>query len=297
MTLSHHSFTCSNNETLAYTQTNTKGPVLMLVHGNMSSRVFFYPTMERLASTMNVIAVDMRGFGDSTYHQRFDSLKELADELNELVQHLDVKDVTLLGWSTGGGVVLEMAASRQDRFKQVILLDSVGLTGYPMYQKDATGQADLTKPHASKETIALDPVQVLPILHAYQAKDKAIIKMIWNALIYNLKQPDEATYDLHCEEMFKQRNLVDIDYSLMVFNMSDAHSGFAEGSGRAHLISCPIHIWHGEVDLVVPLAYAHAMKDFFKDQATLHVVPNVGHAYLNDNFDAWIQDLERVVLQ
>lgn len=297
MSLSHHSFTCSNNETLSYTQTNTPGPVLMLVHGNMSSRVFFYPTMERLAQSMNVIAVDMRGFGDSSYHNRFDSLKELADDLNELVEHLNLRDVTILGWSTGGGVVLEMAASVHDRFKQVILLDSVGLTGYPMYQKDASGQADLTKPHTSKETIALDPVQVLPILTAYQNKDKAMLKMIWNALIYNLKQPDESTYDLHCEEMFKQRNLVDIDYSLMVFNMSDAHSGFAEGSGRAHLIECPIHIWHGEKDLVVPLLFAQAMKEFFKEKASLNIIADVGHAYLNDNFEAWIQDLESAVLQ
>jgi 2-hydroxy-6-oxonona-2,4-dienedioate hydrolase len=297
MNLTHHTFTCSNQETLAYTQTNTPGPVLLLVHGNMSSRVFFYPTMQRLASSMNVIAVDMRGFGDSSYHHPFDGLDELASDLNELVEHLAIRDVTLLGWSTGGGVVLEMAAAKTDRFRQVILLDSVGLTGYPMYQKDQNGQADLSKPHRSKETVALDPVQVLPILIAYQNRDKGIIKMIWNALIYNLKQPEEAVYDLHCEEMFKQRNLVDIDYSLMMFNMSDAHSGFAPGNGRAHLIQCPVHIWHGEKDLVVPVAYAHAMKDFFKDQATLHIIPEVGHAYLNDNFEAWIDDLKRVVLQ
>jgi len=83
----------------------------------MSSKGFYTPTMESLSSKMNVIAVDMRGFGDSTYHHRFDSLKELADDLNELVVHLNLKDVTLLGWSTGGGVVLEMAASIHDRFK------------------------------------------------------------------------------------------------------------------------------------------------------------------------------------
>lgn len=296
MSLTHHTFTTSKQETIAYTQTNTPGPVLMLVHGNMSSRVFFYPTMERLSSTMNVIAVDMRGFGDSTYLESFDSLKELGDDLNELVEHLDLRNVTLLGWSTGGGVVLEMASSLHDRFKQVVLLDSVGLTGYPMYQKDATGQPILDKPHTSKETIAQDMVQVVPILMAYQNKDKPLIKMIWNMLIYNLKQPDEVTYDLHCEEMFKQRNLVDIDYSLMVFNMTNTHSGFAPGTGRADLIQCPVHIWHGEKDLVVPVAYAHAMKEFFKDKAHLHLIPHVGHAYLNDDFEAWINDLEKVVL-
>lgn len=297
MSITNHTFTTKAGETLAYAQTNTSGPVLMLVHGNMSSKGFFTPTMETLASKMNVIAVDMRGFGDSSYVQPFDSLKELADDLLELVEYLDVKDVTLLGWSTGGGVVLEMAASVHDRFKQVILLDSVGLTGYPMFQKDEKGQAVLDKPHTSKETIAQDMVQVVPILMAYQNKDKPLIKMIWNALIYNLKQPDEETYDYHCEEMFKQRNLVDIDYSLMTFNMTDAHSGFAPGSGRVNLIQCPVHIWHGEKDLVVPVVYAQQMKEVLKDRAHLHLIPHVGHAYLNDDYDGWIKDLERVVLQ
>jgi 2-hydroxy-6-oxonona-2,4-dienedioate hydrolase len=297
MSITNHTFTTKAGETLAYSQTNTSGPVLMLVHGNMSSKGFFTPTMETLSTQMNVIAVDMRGFGDSSYVKPFDTLKELADDLLELVEYLDVKDVTLLGWSTGGGVVLEMAASVHDRFKQVILLDSVGLTGYPMFQKDEKGQPLLDKPHTSKETIAQDIVQVLPILMAYQNKDKALLKMIWNALIYNLKQPDEATYDYHCDEMIKQRNLVDIDYSLMTFNMTDSHSGFAPGSGRANLIQCPVHIWHGEKDLVVPVVYAHQMKEVFKDRAHLHLIPHVGHAYLNDDYDGWIKDLERVVLQ
>ena len=297
MSITQHTFTTSLGETLAYQQTNTSGPVLMLVHGNMSSKGFFTPTMESLSSKMNVFAVDMRGFGDSTYHHRFDSLKELADDLNELVVHLNLKDVTLLGWSTGGGVVLEMAASIHDRFKQVILLDSVGLSGYPMFQKDEKGQAILTQPHTSKETIEKDMVQVVPILMAYANNDKALIKMIWNALIYNLKQPDETTYDYHCDEMFKQRNLVDIDYSLMTFNMTNTHSGFAPGSGRIDLIQCPVHIWHGEKDLVVPVMYAHQMKEVLQDKAHLHLLPHVGHAYLNDDYDGWLSDLERVVMQ
>ena len=165
-----------------------------------------------------------------------------------------------------------------------------------MFQKDEKGQPILTQPHTSKETIEKDMVQVVPILMAYANKDKALIKMIWNASIYNLKQPDEATYDYHCEEMFKQRNLVDIDYALMTFNMTHAHSGFAPGSGRVDLIECPVHIWHGEKDLVVPVVYAHQMKEALKDKAHLHLIPHVGHAYISDDFEGWIKDLERVIL-
>ena len=61
--------------------------------------------------------------------------------------------------------------------------------------------------------------------------------MIWNAVIYNLKQPSEEDYDLYLEAMLKQRNLIDVDYSLVHFNMTLDHNGINSGSGRMNLVS------------------------------------------------------------
>jgi len=49
--------------------------------------------------------------------------------------------------------------------------------------------------------------------------------------------------------------------------------------------------------LVVPVMYAHQMKEVLQDKAHLHLLPHVGHAYLNDDYDGWLSDLERVVMQ
>lgn len=285
----------SNGETLAYREAGFQGPKLLLVHGNMSSSIFYETTMNALESNYQIIAVDLRGFGDSSYHKEIDSLKDFADDLVEFIETKNFMDCTVLGWSTGGGVALEMAANITDSIKKVILLDSVGVQGYPLFQKDENGQVMFDKPHTSKETIAQDAVQVAPVLFAFANKDKSIMRAIWDAVIYNLKKPDEYEYDLYLEAMFKQRNLVDVDYALMVFNMTDQHSGFAQGSNRLELIKSDILILHGEKDFVVPVSYAHQMKEFFKEKAELLIFEHTGHSLVTDDFDLFIKTLKEHV--
>ena len=161
-----------------------------------------------------------------------------------------------------------------------------------MFKKDEKGQAILTELIRTKEEIASDPVQVLPVLNAFANKNKDIMKMIWNAVIYNTKQPNDEDYDCYLEAMFKQRNLVDVDYALVHFNMTHSHNGLEEGSGRMDLIKCPIVIMHGENDLVVPFMYATEMKEVFKDQATLIPLKAVGHSCLTDNLDLFVSTVQ-----
>jgi 2-hydroxy-6-oxonona-2,4-dienedioate hydrolase len=284
--------TCANGETIAYRKAGQQGPVVVLVHGNMSSSVHWQTTMEQLENDFQLIVPDMRGFGDSSYNHELNSLLDFGSDLLDLLNALNIESCSLVGWSTGGGVVLEMAAELKEKVKKVILLDSVGLTGYPMYKKDAGYQPILTELLTTKEDIAKDPVQVLPIVAAYANRDKNLLKMIWNAVIYNMNQPNEEDYDLYLEAMLKQRNIVDVDYGLVVFNMTHDHNGVVAGSGRMDLITADIVILHGEKDLVVPLLFAQDMKNRFGDRAELILFENAGHSVITDDLDLFINTLK-----
>lgn len=286
----------SNGETIAYRECGKGDKTIVLVHGNMSSSVHFQTTMEALESDYKVYAVDMRGFGDSSYNSELNSLHDFSIDIQLWVKALDLTDFTILGWSTGGGVVLELAADMPSRVNKVLLLDSVGIKGYPMFKKDEKGQPILTQLITTKEEIAADPVQVLPIVSAYATRNKDLLKMIWNAVIYNLKQPSEEDYDLYLEAMLKQRNLIDVDYSLVHFNMTLDHNGINSGSGRMNLVKAPIVIMHGKADYVVPFTYAEEMKSYFKDQAILILFENVGHSCITDNFELFINTVKEHVV-
>lgn len=274
--------TLSSGESIAYREAGRGGKTILLIHGNMSSSVHWQPLMEALEGEYRMVAPDMRGFGDSSYNRPFNSLRELAEDMEEVARQLGLKDITALGWSTGGGVVLEMAADMPDRVKKAILLDSVPPTGYPMFKKDEKGQPILSEPLKTKEEIAADPVQVAPVLAAYAADNRDMLRLIWNAAIYNMNQPSPEDYELYLDAIFKQRNLVDIDYSLMTFNMTDAPTQFAPGSGRLSRIQCPVVLLHGEKDLVVPLAWAQAAKEQIK-ASRLITFPDAGHSVLTDD--------------
>lgn len=281
-----------NGETVAYREAGSGHKTIVLVHGNMSSSVHFQTTMEALEKDYHVYAPDLRGFGDSSYKSELNSLRDFAKDLQGWVEALNLRDFTILGWSTGGGIVLELAADLPDRVKKVILLDSVGIKGYPMFKKNEQYQPILTQPITTKDEIKADLVQVVPILMAYANRDKNTLKAIWNAVIYNKVQPNAEDYDAYLEAMLKQRNLVDVDYSLVHFNMTHERSLVADGSGRIDRIKCPIVILHGADDMVVPVMFAHEMKAAFGDRATLHVFEGVGHSMVTDKPDLFIETLK-----
>lgn len=281
-----------SGESVAYRQAGTKGDCIVLVHGNMSSSVHFQTTMERLENEFRVYAVDLRGFGDSSYLSELNSLHDFAEDVEGWIEALDLHDFYLLGWSTGGGIVMEVAADMPERVRKLFLLDSVGVKGYPLYKKDAQFKPILSELYKYKEEIAKDPVQVLPILNAYANKDKGLLKAIWNAVIYNQVQPNQEDYDTYLDAMLKQRNLVDVDYSLLMFNITHDDNGVTQGSGRIDQIKCPIVILHGAKDYVVPYPMALEMKQSFGEQAKLITFENAGHSVVTDDLDLFITTLK-----
>ena len=131
-----------------------RGDVVLFIHGNMSSSAHFLPLIERIKHKYRCVAVDLRGFGDSTYNNRFDTLDELAEDVNLFTERMGIKSYYLVGWSNGGGVSLKLCAKYPEKIKKFFDIEGAGLKGYPLYQKEnyqSTG-----KPYACKEDMAND---------------------------------------------------------------------------------------------------------------------------------------------
>jgi pimeloyl-ACP methyl ester carboxylesterase len=85
------------------------GPPVLFVHGNVSSSLFWQPTMLALPAAYRPLAIDLRGFGD-TDAEPVDAtrgLRDYADDLAAAIAALGLESVHLVGWSMGGGVVLQ----------------------------------------------------------------------------------------------------------------------------------------------------------------------------------------------
>lgn len=84
---------------------------VVLVHGNVSSSLFWQEIMQDLPADLRVVAVDLRGFG-GTEHLPIDAtagVRDFSEDLAATLQSLDIATAHLVGWSMGAGVVLQYA--------------------------------------------------------------------------------------------------------------------------------------------------------------------------------------------
>jgi len=102
-------------------------PFLLLLGGAGPLSVASFA--DRLATTEHarVITPSHPGFGGSSRPEALDSTRKLAATYLELIDELDLMDVTLVGNSVGGWIVAELALLHSPRISRVVLVDAVGI--------------------------------------------------------------------------------------------------------------------------------------------------------------------------
>ncbi|MDD3123175.1 MAG: alpha/beta hydrolase [Candidatus Izemoplasmatales bacterium] len=242
----------ANNETLAYLEKGSGSKTLILIHGNFSSSMYYLPLFNRLPEDIHTYAMDLRGYGDSTYFQRVLSLKDFAKDIKLFMDALHIEKAFIVGWSLGGGVAMELAAHYPERVEKLVLINSSTHKGYPVFKKDESGKAIVGAAYVNADEMALDPIQVKPLAEAQSGKNFAFVKYIFDITIYTVNKPTEEETFLYINESLKQRNLADADFALASQNMSDVANFYKDGEKTIHNVTMPVlHIW-GTKDITVP---------------------------------------------
>jgi pimeloyl-ACP methyl ester carboxylesterase len=113
-----------------------EGPPILLVHGYGASSHSFRLWVPTLAQSHRVILVDLKGFGSAPKpdDDRYSPI-DLARPLADLVVRMGLTDLTLLGHSLGGAVILVAALALLDAGELGRLRALVGLAGTAYPQK------------------------------------------------------------------------------------------------------------------------------------------------------------------
>ncbi len=104
-----------------------KGKPVVLIHGwPLSKEMWEYQLNDLVDAGFRVIKYDRRGFGKSDKPWTGYDYDTLASDLNEIITGLNLEDVTLVGFSMGGGEVVRYFSNyNSNKVSKAILISSV----------------------------------------------------------------------------------------------------------------------------------------------------------------------------
>ncbi|WP_197081873.1 alpha/beta fold hydrolase [Silvibacterium bohemicum] len=204
-----------------------------------------------------VIAHDRRGHGRSSQTWGGNDLDTYADDLAELFDHLNVKEATMVGHSTGGGeVVRYIARHGNKRVKKAVLIGAIP----PIMVKSDKNPGGL-------------PISVFDGLRSGVAENRAQFFLDLSLPFYGYNKPD-AKVSEGARQQFVSQGM-----QSSVIASYDCIKAFSETDQTEDLkkIEVPTLILQGDADQIVPISDSGMLSVKIIKNATLKVIPGAPH--------------------
>ena len=211
-----------------------KGPVVTFSHGWPLNADAWDGQMHCLAENgFRVVAHDRRGHGRSSQSSCGNDMNGYADDLSAVIESLDLKDVTLVGHSTGGGeVVRYIGRHGTSRVAAAVLIGAVP----PILVKSTSNPDGI-------------PIEVFDGLRSGLAKDRSQFWKDFAIMFYGANRPAAKVSQGMLDQFWlwsMQAGLKNVYESIKAFSETDFHEDLKR-------FDVPTLIMHGEDDQVVPI--------------------------------------------
>ncbi|MFV2072834.1 MAG: alpha/beta fold hydrolase [Thermoanaerobaculales bacterium] len=116
----------TNGEVTLHFQDEGSGRPVLLIHGHTQDHRIWAPVAPiLLAAGLRVLSPDLRGHGRSTRPEAGYHLTHHASDMVAVMDAAGVRSATVIGYSIGGGIALEMALSQPARVAGLVLVSPV----------------------------------------------------------------------------------------------------------------------------------------------------------------------------
>ena len=224
----------NGNDIEVYYQDLGSGKPVVLIHGwPLSSSMWDYQLAELPKYGLRVIAYDRRGFGKSSQPWNGYDYDTLAADLKAVLDTLDLQDVTLVGFSMGGGEIARyMSRYGGARVSKVAFVSAV--TPYLLKTEDNPDGVD----QSTFDEIAENLQQ-----------DRADFLKTFGKQFYGVSLLNPAVSQAHLEGDFNRAYEASFKATL------DCATAFSTTDFRPDIpsIHVPTLIIHGDADKTVPL--------------------------------------------
>jgi pimeloyl-ACP methyl ester carboxylesterase len=160
------------------------GPPTLYLHGAGLTRMWL-PFHERLSESVDVIAPEHPGYGETEMPEWLDGFDDLVIHYDALLEALELERVHLVGYSLGGWLAAELAVFYPRRFESLTLITPIGLRipGRPL------GDVFAMDPETLFTTMFNDPSNAAQILPDIESLDEiehqfgeaaTLARLAWN---------------------------------------------------------------------------------------------------------------------
>jgi non-heme chloroperoxidase len=250
-------FTTSDGTELYYTDQGAGQPVV-LSHGWPLSSDAWQVEVKLLADNgYRAIAHDRRGHGRSSKTYNGNDMDTYARDLAELVEHLDLTNLVVIGHSTGGGELVRYAA--QHGVGRVAKVITAGAVPPLMVQTDSNPDGL--------------PIDVFDGIRAGVLADASQFYIELTEAFFGANREGSAVSEGAKREFWRQGMLVNLAAAY------DCIAAFSETDFTDDLaaLDVPIFIAHGDDDQIVPINGAALKSIELVKEGTLKVYAGAPH--------------------
>jgi non-heme chloroperoxidase len=249
------------------------GPVVTFSHGWPLSSDSWESQMLFLASQgYRVVAHDRRGHGRSSQPWEGNDMDHYADDLATVINTLDLKDVTLVGFSTGGGEVARYIGRHgTGRVKKAVLVSAVP----PQMLKTASNPGGL-------------PIEVFDGLRKASLENRSQLYLdLASGPFFGFNRPGAKPSQGLIQSFWVQgmqaghKNTFD---SIAAFSATDFRDDLKK-------FDVPTLVVHGGDDQIVPIDSSGKASARLIRNAQLIVYPDAPHGLTDTHKDRLNQDL------
>lgn len=269
--------TTSDGTDLYYTEQGTGQPIVMSHGWPLCSDAWQVELKVFADAGYRAVAHDRRGHGRSTKTYDGNDMETYARDLAELVDALDLRDIVLVGHSTGGGEVVKYAARYgKGRVAKVVTAGAVP----PIMVKSKTN------PEGT-------PIEAFDEIRENVLKDRS---QFWKDLslpFFGANREGSSVSQGARDDFWRQGMLANLAAAY------DCVKAFSETDQTADLeaIDVPMLIAHGGDDQIVPIAAAAEKSIKLVKRGTLKVYPGAPHGIYGSYQEQLDQDILKFIAE
>ena len=101
---------------------NVGKPILLFLHGGFGNIEDFNPILQMFVKDYHIVGIDSRGHGKSTLGTNKLTYERLKLDVEAVVNHLQLKDINIIGFSDGGIIAYWLAIENKISIQKIVTI-------------------------------------------------------------------------------------------------------------------------------------------------------------------------------